>query len=63
MGRSADKGAPTIAPLEAGVDLADAGDAGVGGDFDDEGVLAAVALFLDLGQAEVDGFYVGDFHG
>ena len=45
-----------------GVHLADAGDAGVGGDFDDECVLPAVALRADDFLRDVDGFDVGDFH-
>ena len=45
-----------------GIDLADAGDAGVGLDAHDQGVLAAVALELDLRLAEVDGFDASDFH-
>ena len=44
------------------IHFADAGDAGVGFDADDQRVLAAVALPLDLGLAQVDGFNFGDFH-
>ena len=46
-----------------GVDLADAGDAGVGGDADDEGVLPGVAELADRAHAEIDGFDLGDLHG
>ena len=45
-----------------GVHLADAGDAGVGGDFNDERILPAVALRADDFLRDVDGFDVGDFH-
>ncbi len=43
------------------VDLAIAGDPGIGADLDDQGVLTAVALGLHIGQAEVDRFDGGDF--
>src|SRR5262249_28897087 len=45
-----------------GIDLADADEAGVGVDTDDESLLAAVAALGDGGEAEVDGFDAGDFH-
>ena len=45
-----------------GVHLADAGDAGVRGDLDDERVLAAVALGADKFLRDVNGFDVRDFH-
>ncbi len=45
------------------IDLADAGDPGVGAHFHDQRVLAAVALLLHLGLAQIDGFDVDDFHG
>src|SRR5262249_49873555 len=45
-----------------GIDLAGAGEAGVGVDLDDEGFLAAVAALVDLGQAQVDRLDAGDFH-
>ena len=45
-----------------GIHFADAGDAGVGFDADDQGVLTAVALVLDFRLAKVDGFDFGDLH-
>ena len=45
------------------IDLADADDAGVGVDLDDERFLAAVAALVDVGQAQVDRLDAGDFHG
>jgi hypothetical protein len=44
----------------ARVDFAVAGDTRVRRDFDDERILAAIALFLDLRQAEVDRLHAGD---
>src|SRR5205823_4519199 len=44
----------------AGVDLAEPDDPGVGRDLDDQRVLAAVALGLDLGEPDVDRLDVGD---
>src|SRR5207248_202740 len=49
--------------VRGGIDLADADEARVGVDLDDEGLLAAVAALVDLGQAQVDGFDAGDLHG
>ena len=59
-----DSGASMIALATSGgrIDLADADDAGVGVDLDDERLLAAVAALVDVGQAQVDGFDAGDFH-
>ena len=45
------------------IDLADADDAGVGVDLDDQRLLAAVAALVDIGQTQVDRFDAGDFHG
>jgi hypothetical protein len=45
------------------IDLADADDAGVGVDLDDERLLAAVAALVDLGEAQVDRLDAGDLHG
>ena len=44
------------------VDFADAGDAGIGVHLDDEGVLGAVAAFVDNRQLQPDGFDVSNFH-
>jgi hypothetical protein len=46
-----------------GIDLAHAGDAGVGVDAHDERVLGAVAAFVHDGQLQPDGFDIGNFHG
>ena len=32
-------------------------------DLDDQGFLAAVAALIDIGQAQMNGFDAGDFHG
>ncbi len=44
------------------VGLADAGDAGVGMDLDDQRLLAAVAALVDIGQTQMDRLNTGDFH-
>ncbi len=45
-----------------GIHFADTGDTGVGVDLDDESVLPAVSLLFYIRQADVDCFYIGDFH-
>src|SRR5581483_7049687 len=45
------------------IDLADADEARVGVDLDDERLLAAVAALVDLGQAQVDRLDARDLHG
>ena len=44
------------------VRLADADDAGVGGDLDDQRFLAAVGAFIDIGKTQMNRFDLGDFH-
>ena len=43
-----------LATVRGRIDLADADDAGVGVDLDDQRFLAAVAALVDVGQAQVD---------
>ena len=51
-----------LGDVRGGLDLADAREAGVGVDLDDERLLAAVAALVDVGGAEVDRLDAGDLH-
>ena len=45
------------------VDLAEADDARIGVNLDDQRFLAAVTAFVDVRQPQMDGFHLGNFHG